>query len=396
MQALRHLIVLAAPHRLPFLVGTLNLALLAIWWAFQLSGHWADQGAIPMRMLHGPAMIYLLFPPFIFGFLLTTFPRWMNQPDFGLTSYAPIAILLMAGSLAAHTGLWTGLAGAIEVGFFLIAFGWLLAIFRLVGVVATNRRAGRPGVVHAWSALLALSLGLLGLLLATGFVFTFEPWMWLAGNRIGLNGFLLPVFLTVAHRMVPFFAGNVVKGYVRWRPDWLLLAIWALLGIRLVGELGGVQALAVIGSGGLALLTAWMLWKWWPHDKAPGLLHVLFWGLLWAPIGFAMQTAADLGASLGLGPDHALFIGFAGCLVVAMVTRVTQGHSGRPLEMSTPAWIAFFGMQATAILRVTSAIRGDLPGWLSVTAAVFVVGVLPWCVHHGLIYLKKRVDGRPG
>ena len=36
---------------------------------------------------------------------------------------------------------------------------------------------------------------------------------------------------------------------------------------------------------------------------------------------------------LGRAPAHALFIGFFGSLLVAMVTRVTQGHSGRPLVL---------------------------------------------------------------
>lgn len=391
-----HIAVFAAPHRLPFLVGTVNLALLALWWVVQLSGQWPDMGEVPVRMLHGPAMLFLLFPPFVFGFLLTVFPRWMNQPDTGLSTYAPIGILLAAGSLAAHTGLWTGLAGAIETGFILLAIGWLLGMVRLAGMVATNRRAGRPPSVHATSALAALGFGLIGLLLATGFVFTLEPWMWLFGNRIGLNGFLLPIFLTIAHRMVPFFAGNVVAGYVRWRPDWLLSAIWALLAIRLAGELGGVLVLAVAGAGGLALLSAWIVWKWWPRSAAPGLLIVLFRGLLWAPIGLAMQAAVDLGAPLGLAGDHALFIGFAGSLVIAMVTRVTMGHSGRPLEMSTPAWIAFAGVQAATLLRIVAALRNDTTGWLVAAALVFFLGVLPWCVNHGLIYLQKRVDGRPG
>ena len=35
----------------------------------------------------------------------------------------------------------------------------------------------------------------------------------------------------------------------------------------------------------------------------------------------------------GRAPAHALYIGFFGSLLVAMVTRVTQGHSGRPLEL---------------------------------------------------------------
>ncbi|MDP2822156.1 MAG: hypothetical protein Q8O52_05675 [Sulfuritalea sp.] len=41
---------------------------------------------------------------------------------------------------------------------------------------------------------------------------------------------LLPVFLTVAHRMLPFFTSSAVRGYVLHRPAW---ALRTLLGLSL-------------------------------------------------------------------------------------------------------------------------------------------------------------------
>ena len=64
------------------------------------------------------------------------------------------------------------------------------------------------------------ALATLFLALVTAFLFGGDPRSLRWGNVLGLNGFILPVFLTVAHRMVPFFAGNVVTEYQRWRPDW--------------------------------------------------------------------------------------------------------------------------------------------------------------------------------
>ena len=71
----------------------------------------------------------------------------------------------------------------------------------------------------------------------------------------------------------------------------------------------------------------------------PPLLRVLFLGFAWLPIAFALIRCAELWFAvsgefvLGRAPAHALFIGFFGSLLVAMVTRVTQGHSGRPLVL---------------------------------------------------------------
>ena len=79
-----------------------------------------------------------------------------------------------------------------------------------------------------------------------------------------------------------------------------------------------------------------------------------------------------------------------------MVTRVTHGHSGRPLEMSAAAWIAFFSIQIAAILRVSAAIA-DEHGFLLISAAgAFLVGPLPWSLRHAKIYGTPRLDGKPG
>ena len=65
------------------------------------------------------------------------------------------------------------------------------------------------------------------------------------------------------------------------------------------------------------------------------ILRVLFLGLAWLPVALALyagQSVAYVATGvfwLGRAPAHALFIGFFASVLVAMVTRVTQGHAGR-------------------------------------------------------------------
>ena len=59
------------------------------------------------------------------------------------------------------------------------------------------------------------------------------------------------------------------------------------------------------------------------------MLRVLFLGYAWLPLAMALYAAQSLLRSdgidmLGRAPAHALFVGFFGSLLVAMVTRVTQ------------------------------------------------------------------------
>lgn len=275
-------ILFAAPHRLPFLTGSVNLLVLAAWWLWQLAALHAGvtalpQGDLPPVLLHGPAMLFLIFPPFAFGFLLTVFPRWMGFPDLTVRDFGPVSALLAAGSAIFQSALWLGSDGALVPGFGVLALGWLLGMQRLAKVLAANRREGRPPCWHGWSAFGALTFGLAGLLMEIVFFATLDSQAWQAGNRIGLSGFVLPLFLTVAHRMVPFFAGNVVANYAPWRPYWLLAIMWPLLLAQLAGQLGNLELLTFSASAALSLLTGLMLWKWWPRAKSPRLLMVLFW-----------------------------------------------------------------------------------------------------------------------
>src|SRR3546814_14531443 len=73
---------------------------------------------------------------------------------------------------------------------------------------------------HAVSCAGALFLGFVGLLAYAGFLHVEDARLMFAAIKIGTFGLLLPVYFTVAHRMFPFFAGNLVKGYKPWRPMW--------------------------------------------------------------------------------------------------------------------------------------------------------------------------------
>lgn len=389
-------IVFAAPHRLPFLTGSLGLIAVAAWWAVQLAGIAPPTGELPARLLHAPTMLLIVYPAFIFGFLLTVFPRWMGQADLSAGQFGPVAAGLALGAATVVAGLWLGDALSFQTGFLVYGAGWAFALPPLVATIRRNRQAGKPPCWHAISALAALIIGLLALILVVVFLRTLDPRALRLANILALNGFILPVFLTVAHRMVPFFAGNVVKGYELWRPNWLLVALWALLSARTAGEALNIATLSAGASTGLAVVTALMAWKWWPRAAAPGLLNVLIWGFAWAPVGFALSAFAALGVPLGLAPTHALALGFGTSLLVAMVTRVTQGHSGRPLAMVPAAWLAFGTVQVTTLLRIVAALRAEPEILLTVTALVLVAGLLAWLARNALIYLRPRSDGRGG
>jgi len=392
----------AAPHRLLFFVGAANVLLAMAWWTLWLvDARWhvlaLPPPAIHAGWLHAFVMQYQVLPPFIFGFLLTVFPRWLNQPPLSRWHYLPVGLGLLGGQAFTLAGLF-GPPWLLHVGALLTLAGWS------IGLVFLLRLLWRDGGKnwHAVSCAAALGFGLVGVSLYAAYLHLHDARLMFVAIKLGAFGLLLPVFVTVAHRMFPFFAGTVVPGHTGWRPLPWLAVFWGFTLVHLWVESRHGYAWLWLPDLGLAVLTGAWLWRNWPRAAMPPLLRVLFAGYAWLPIAmalFAVQSAwfaATGGFVLGRAPAHALFIGFFGSLLVAMVTRVTQGHSGRPLALGRVAGFAFVAIQCVAVLRIAAEMLPDAPLWQALAAAGWLVAFAPWALISARIYLTPRADGRPG
>lgn len=220
--------------------------------------------------------------------------------------------------------------------------------------------------------------------------------------KLGTFGFSAIIFFTVAHRMFPFFATNVVANYEPWRPMWLLGAVWAATVVRLSLAIANAHDWLWAPDAALLALATFATWSWWPRGAKPALLAVLFFGLAWLPIAMALYVIDDVSYAangvfvLGRAPAHALLVGFFGSVLVAMVTRVTQGHSGRPLVMPTTAWFAFCAIQIVTLVRIAGELTRDPFAWFAVAALAWLVAFAPWVARLARIYLAPRADSKPG
>ncbi len=389
--------VAAAPHRLLFLVGASNVLAAMAWWTASLAGL-APVPSVPPGWVHAFVMQYQVLPTFIFGFLLTVFPRWMAQAEATRWHYLPVGLGLLAGQVLVLAGAAMASPLLLHLGVLNTIAGWVAAMAVLAGWLLRAKETNW----HALSCFAALVVGLAGLVAFAAFLHTGNAKLAFAMLKIGGFGLLVPVYCTVAHRMFPFFAANAVPGYRAWRPLWLLAACWPLWIGHLALELAHLHAWLWLVDLPLLALAAATLWRWWPRGPAPALLRVLFIGYAWLPVAMALYAGQSLWFfstgefALGRAPVHALSVGFFGSLLVAMVTRVTQGHSGRPLELGAVAATAFAGMQLVAVLRTLSELAANPAPWFLAAAAGWLLVFLPWVLRSAWIYLMPRVDGRPG
>ena len=397
-----------APHRVFFLGGLAQVMLALVLWSLWLAGAFAGAytpPALPVSAiaLHGFLMVYGVFPFFVFGFLATTYPRWMQAKALARAEYRNPAILRIAGLVVIYLGLMLGLSEMVA-GILMVALGdgWLAVI--LLQIYRKAKASARRGIAVFPVTIFAEVAGLL--LYALG-LYSSSPVVIALAIRVGLFLFLLPTLFGVSFRMVPFFSAAVLPHYQR-----PVLPPWVPLGFLLGTALHALFAtlawpIALVFIDGVLACVAWYhLQLWFRRDAfAHGLLLLLYAGLVWLGLGFALYAIHDaslaLGAvTLGRGPLHALGLGFAFSMVIAMVTRVSRGHSGRTLQSDGVSWLALVGVQLAAILRISATfpVIDRLAGLdLSVIAApVAVLALLPWVLRYSYILLTPRIDGQSG
>jgi uncharacterized protein involved in response to NO len=100
-------------------------------------------------------------------------------------------------------------------------------------------------------------------------------------------------------------------------------------------------------------------------------------------------------ASIGLAPLHLLVIGYFASTVIGMVSRVSLGHSGRPLAADTLTWGCYIGIIVCAVVRAatefapTAAAAHTL---MLAAAAIWLACFGLWAWRYVPMYLTARAD----
>jgi len=406
----RHLLL--APHRLGFFLAMTVLLAAGLWWAavqLQRSGAGPDLPyAVSPSLVHATAMTFGFMPLFFSGFLFTAGPKWLGVRGPSVRRLAPAL-------LAQATGWWVWLVGSHAHAAFAVT-GLALAVIGVVAMttmfwrlIVASREADRMHARIVGAALVVGCLCLVGIgaSLLTGadtaarlFVLT------------GLWGFIVVVYVTVAHRMIPFFSAPPMRPVQGWSPSSVLAL---LLGVAAFEACAGWLDAAFPGyaawqiARGVLELTAGAvlvgLALLWGLFKSLGirLLAMLHLGFLWLGLGLVLAGGSRLlgwaseSVVLPLAALHAITMGALGSLMLAMVTRVSCGHTGRSVVADDLVWTLFWLLQVATLLRIAAAV----PSWpvqplLSLAAVLWAGVMLIWALRYGSWYGRPRPDGRPG
>lgn len=374
----------------PFFLGGCLLALIAIpLWLIALSGKLGWQPAGGWLAWHRHELLFGFGLAIVGGFLLTAVQNWTGRPGLSGNRLAALALLWLAGRLAwLAAAPWPVLA-ALELGF-------PLALAVVMGRTLWQVRQTRNYPLVALLLLLTLVDGLAIAGLATAN----DAWqrqavlggLWLVAGMMGLIG----------GRVIPFFTQRGLGRAEQVAPwpwlDWLLLGASALVallhatGLALTpnGLIGVLFALLAIGHG--VRLVRW-------HDRGlwrvPLLwsLHLAYAWLLLACAGMALwHLGVALNPSLAV---HCLSVGAMAGLILAMIARVSLGHTGRPLQPPKGMTLAFILLNVAGLSRVFLVSVNTHAG-MGLAALCWALAFAVFVWQYGPMLMRARLDGHPG
>ncbi len=354
-------------------------------WLPMLAGH----GVLPTAMApldwHTHEMVFGFVPAVVAGFLLTAVPNWTGRlPVVG----APLAGLFgvwVAGrvAIASSAVVTQPLAAIVDLSF--------LAVLALV--IAREIVAGRNyknlkvllAVTALWLGNLAFHLESQGLI-APGF-----------GLRLGIATTIALIML-VGGRIIPSFTRNWLarQGPGRLpvpfgRFDIAAMAV-SLVSLSLWVTASGHPA-AAAAAALAAIINALRLARWAGERTASEpLVLVLHAAFAFVPIGFAL-----LAISL-LWPDsvpssavmHAWTGGAIGLMTLAVMTRTSLGHTGRPLTATRAISSLYVVIVLGALCRVAAALGVATDTLLTLAALAWVIGFGGFVILYAPILMARR------
>jgi uncharacterized protein involved in response to NO len=347
----------------------------------------------PPQFWHGHEMLYGFVGAAIAGFLLTAVPSWTGARGFAGLPLVIIATLWLAGRLAFAAG------GVLPIS--LVAICELAFLPALVALVA-------PPLVRARNRNTPFLLVLAAIWLSDAvYMYAFMHGDAGLARKMLLVGIdiVLVLITVIGGRIVPAFTASGLRGRgtavdirgSRWADR---IAIAAMLAIVLVDIFAPWQPVAGALAAAAALAHAWRLagWQSLRTLRVP-LVWCLHLAYAWLPVGLGLKAIHLLsGATWAALWLHALTIGVAASMILAVMTRAALGHTGRALVAARPTVVAYVLLSVAALVRVFGpAVTAAGYQWTVMTAgALWMVAFGLFLITYTPILMRPRLDGRPG
>jgi uncharacterized protein involved in response to NO len=378
----------------PFFLGGAIFSVLAIgWWSwFWLAPQpWMPYGG-PIWW-HGHEMIFGFSAAIVVGFLLTAVQNWTGVPGIRGVPLLLLWLSWLTGRLVLALGSSLPSTVIVVADIMFLLFAAMAMAYPVFKVRQWRNIMFVP---------ILLALALLNSLSHWG-VLSQQP----ALTTKALHGAIMLVMLIVAiigGRVMPMFTANgagIEKPLpIAWLEKASLLSLLAIVVFTFTGFDLLPRPLVIALLAVSALFNTWrfLRWKFWRCWHVP-LLWSLHLAYAFLPLGLMALAAYHLELINNISiPMHYFTVGGMGGMILAMITRVSLGHTGRPLQPPKPMAIAF------ALILLAAAVRVGLPTLIPqhFNTAIALAG-LGWVLAYALfvicftpILMQPRPDEKPG
>lgn len=377
----------------PFFLGAGVFAIIAIaaWVGVYAGGLSLYPTGIAAASWHAHEMLFGYAFAVIAGFLLTATKNWTGLQT---PHRAPLAALF---------GLWLAARLLNHLPSVPLAFGaaadLLFNVLILVAITIPIVKARQWKQMPILGKLVLLAI-LNGLFYLDGFGL-FDQGAFFA--VYGAFYTIIALILMMARRLIPFFAERGVGYEVTLRNSRLLdLSSLVLFVVFMVNELFAVWTAATAWvAGALFVIHSVRLAFWYtPGIWQRPLLWSLYLAYAMIIVGFLLFALnAVLPAVSKMLALHAFAVGGIGTITLAMMARVSLGHTGRNIHQPS-AWmrLAFVLIAAATLTRVAGPIldAAHYMRWVEVSGVIWILAFITFTAVYAPILMKPRVDGRYG
>lgn len=384
--------LLSYGYRPFFLFASIWAVFSIIAWVMTFTGHETLAIAIDPFSWHAHSFLFGYLWAVIAGFLMTAVPNWTGR------------LPIVGWPLATLVALW--LIGRIAMTFsYYIPIGVTIAC-DLLFPLAFTFAIGREIIMGKnWRNLKILIL--LVMLFCANCLFDGEAFSQVyAADSYGARCALaIAVFLIaiIGGRIIPSFTRNwMVKQSITNLPaphDKIDQAIMIFTAICLIFWVIWPDAIftAIIGGiCGLANFYRLIRWHGWLTKKEP-LVWVLHLGFLFIPLGFIALTLSTFDILHGgrAPVQHLWMAGGIGLMTIAVMTRASLGHAGRPLTVSWPVVLVYCGLFCSVVLRVIAGIADNDLTMLNISGTLWILAFVGFVVLYWNILTKPRQPRTP-
>ena len=372
-----------------FLLGSIWAALAMVLWVLMLTGHDVLFTAFDPVSWHAHEFLFGYLGAVLAGFLLTAVPNWTGR------------LPIVGWPLGALVGLW--LAGRVAVATSALLPWGMAAVIDLAFPAALFTALAREVVVgRNWKNLPVLGL-LFGMIAANG-LYHLEA----AQGGYPAKGVALRMGLAVAVMLISLIGGRIVPSFTR---NWLVqrhnpalptpfgrsdAIVLALTGVALmVWTLRPDLSLAEVTCGVAGMAQTWRLSRWsGRHTLAEPLVWVLHAGYACLPLGFFAVAAGAFLPAMAPAAQHVWMAGAVGLMTLAVMTRASLGHTGRPLHATWPITAIYASLIIAVVARF---VAGALPeaAWpIHLAASVWIAAFTGFAAVYWPILARLKTERR--